>query len=92
MTSPSASCGGGDQKAKHRPGAAGGGTHGSSWKRPTRSSRRSAISVSHDLRAPLRAVNGFAGIVMEDFGPLLPEEGKRYLNPHPAMAGSRWGS
>ncbi len=38
-----------------------------------------SYSVSHDLRAPLRAVNGFAGIVLEDFGPLLPEEGRRQL-------------
>jgi PAS domain S-box-containing protein len=36
-------------------------------------------SVSHDLRAPLRAVNGFAGIVLQDFSSQLPEEGKRYL-------------
>jgi light-regulated signal transduction histidine kinase (bacteriophytochrome) len=38
-----------------------------------------SYSVSHDLRSPLRAMNGFAGIVLEDFGPQLPEEGRRYL-------------
>jgi PAS domain S-box-containing protein len=38
-----------------------------------------SYSVSHDLRAPLRAVNGFAGIVLEDFSPQLPEEGRNYL-------------
>ncbi len=38
-----------------------------------------SYSVSHDLRAPLRAVNGFAGIVLEDFGPQLPEEGRNHL-------------
>ena len=38
-----------------------------------------SYSVSHDLRAPLRAVNGFAGIVIEDFGPQLPAEAQRCL-------------
>lgn len=38
-----------------------------------------SYSVSHDLRAPLRAVDGFSQAVMEDFGPLLPEEGRRQL-------------
>ena len=36
-------------------------------------------SVSHDLRAPLRAMDGFSQAVLEDFGPQLPEEGQRYL-------------
>jgi len=38
-----------------------------------------SYSVSHDLRAPLRAVNGFAGIVLEDYGPQLPEDAQRLL-------------
>jgi PAS domain S-box-containing protein len=36
-----------------------------------------SYSVSHDLRAPLRGINGFAQILMEDFAPILDEEGKR---------------
>lgn len=38
-----------------------------------------SYSVSHDLRAPLRAVDGFSQAVVEDFGNLLPEEGRRQL-------------
>ena len=38
-----------------------------------------SYSVSHDLRAPLRAVDGFSQAVMEDYGPQLPPEGQRQL-------------
>jgi len=38
-----------------------------------------SYSVSHDLRAPLRAVDGYSQAVLEDFGPQLPPEGQRYL-------------
>ena len=38
-----------------------------------------SYSVSHDLRAPLRAVDGFSLAVLEDYGPVLPEQGRRYL-------------
>ena len=33
-------------------------------------------SVSHDLRSPLRAINGYAGILMADYHARLDDEGK----------------
>jgi PAS domain S-box-containing protein len=38
-----------------------------------------SYSVSHDLRSPLRTVDGFSQAVLEDYGPQLPDEGRRYL-------------
>ena len=36
-----------------------------------------AYSVSHDLRAPLRAIDGFTRILIEDYASKLDKEGKR---------------
>ena len=38
-----------------------------------------SYSVSHDLRTPLRALNGFATILTEDYSVVLDDEGKRLL-------------
>ncbi len=38
-----------------------------------------AYSVSHDLRAPLRNIDGFSKILMDDYAPDLPEKAKHYL-------------
>ncbi len=35
-----------------------------------------AYSVSHDLRAPLRGIDGFSRILLEDYAPKLDEEGR----------------
>ncbi len=38
-----------------------------------------SYSVSHDLRTPLRAIDGFSHIVLEDYADKLDDEGKRML-------------
>ncbi len=45
-------------------------------------------AVSHDLRAPLRAMMGFSGLLEEDLGPGLPPAAKGHLD-HIVQAGRK---
>jgi PAS domain S-box-containing protein len=39
-----------------------------------------SYSVSHDLRSPLRAIDGFSRILIEEYASQLPAEARRYLD------------
>ena len=39
-----------------------------------------SYSISHDLRSPLRTIDGFSQAVLEDYAHMLPEDGQRYLH------------
>ncbi|MCB9079379.1 MAG: GAF domain-containing protein [Anaerolineaceae bacterium] len=49
-----------------------------------------SYSVSHDLRAPLRAINGFAAIIARRHRPNLNEEGRHYAD-NIVLASDRMG-
>lgn len=38
-----------------------------------------AYSVSHDLRTPLRGIDGYSRLLLEDFSDILDEQGREYL-------------
>jgi light-regulated signal transduction histidine kinase (bacteriophytochrome) len=38
-----------------------------------------SYSISHDLRAPLRAIGAFSNVLLADFGPQLPPEARQHL-------------
>ncbi|MEA3134480.1 MAG: hypothetical protein QOG17_2326 [Gammaproteobacteria bacterium] len=46
-----------------------------------------SYSISHDLRAPLRVVDAFCQMFLEDYGETVPAEGRRMLDQ--ARAGAR---
>ena len=45
-----------------------------------------SYSMAHDLRAPLRAMQGLSKVIIEDFGECLPEEGREHLQRLAASA------
>jgi len=45
-----------------------------------------SYSVSHDLRTPLRAINGFSQIILEDYASNLDDRGLQYLQRTRAAA------
>ncbi len=47
-------------------------------------------SVSHDLRAPLRAIHGFSQALIEDYGPALPDGARAFLD-HIKTGSTRMG-
>jgi signal transduction histidine kinase len=49
-----------------------------------------SYSVAHDLRAPLRGINGFSRALLEDYGDKLDAEGKEHLE-RVATAAQRMG-
>jgi signal transduction histidine kinase len=49
-----------------------------------------SYSVAHDLRAPLRSINGFSQILLHTYTGMLDEEGKEYLR-RVSEASSRMG-
>lgn len=53
--------------------------HRRELERTTREIESFSYSVSHDLRAPLRAVNGYARMLEEDCAAALDSEGRRYI-------------
>ena len=44
-------------------------------------------SLSHDLRAPLRALSGYSGALLEEYGGVLGEEGRGYAERIVAVSG-----
>jgi PAS domain S-box-containing protein len=39
-----------------------------------------SYSISHDMRAPLRAMHGYAQVLQQDYGPKLDTEARHYLD------------
>ena len=51
-----------------------------SWSKALRKWKLFSYSVSHDLRAPLRIINGYSKLLCHEFGDKLVGTGEEFLN------------
>lgn len=51
-----------------------------SFRRKNEAIESFVYSISHDLKAPLRSIEGFSIALMEDYGDRLNSEGRHYIN------------